>query len=292
MQQNTRRASFPIVYRNENPYPYAQGSQPNSPMVSYGSAEPPPNSATTVSSIQSRRTETPPTPLNASHILSQQSQFAAPVSSDPSATPAFQQFENNAQPMATAISPQDTYIRPPDVSQSQPISSAVIPPQPLPSVATPPQQTIPIQNAQQIPNAPSVGPFSSSVVQQMDPSTSSVSSSLNSFTDQNAPEDTSISTDTQNQTDAMEIDASEDEQEDEQESDIGPDGLRLLQICLEDLFGEPDDDGRLTCKLCLSVFILTPVQVLLIVTNIDTGIIKIFKRMPQPLLSMQPMKSW
>lgn len=186
----------------------------------------------------------------------------APASSDPS-TSTSHHVEHNVQAIATTITPQDTYIHPPDVPQAQPNSSAVISPQLVGATAH--QQNAPVQDAEQISTTSFLGPLSSSlpptaaatssVSQSSNPSSSQLVPQVNSPTDvqgQFTASSSSVSDD-QAQT-AMQVDAPEDDQEIE-ESDIGPDGLRLVKVCLEDLFGEPVD-GRLICKLCESVMTL------------------------------------
>ncbi|KAH9482789.1 hypothetical protein JR316_0004889 [Psilocybe cubensis] len=257
VQQNTRRSSLPITYHNWGPNPCVHDERRSPSAVPYASEEQLSNSATTVSSIQSSRgTATPPTPIKVSHNLAQQSQFAALVST-PSAPPA-PLTEETVQPVASTIAPQDTHISQPDMSLNQPVHSMVITSQALPSTVTPNQQVFSNHNIQEEKTTSSQNlqqdlNTSSSSVEQVDLSTSSAPINPNSSIDQSTSEVADPPSEIQNQAFVMQVDASSgvDEEEVEQESDVGPDGLRLLQICLEDLFGEPDENGRVNCKLCL-----------------------------------------
>ena len=50
---------------------------------------------------------------------------------------------------------------------------------------------------------------------------------------------------------AMEVDGGGEQEGSEDEMiEIGPDGLRLVKDCLEEIFHEPKEDGSVICKLC------------------------------------------
>jgi len=50
---------------------------------------------------------------------------------------------------------------------------------------------------------------------------------------------------------AMELDGGDEHEGSEDEMiEVGPDGLRLVKDCLEEIFHEPKEDGSVICKLC------------------------------------------
>ena len=274
------RARDPVV-SGGNPYPVLPPAQPvpvqagplhrdsKPPTVRTGSA-PLPSNTNVVN--QPPAVNLPPPPPSASSILTHTSVF--PPQSAPLSAPSPSQQE---QPPVQTISPRETYINPPSQPQAQP--SNTLPLAQQSQYVTSPPPAAPSQNIGQTEMASAVSNLSLNTPVVTEPvstsfyQSSAPPSTAASYQQQVPPQHTQVTSppvdhglqqnvpvgvaESVSQTsfvghdDAMEVDA-EGEEESEEEVELGPDGLRLVSDCLDQLFGE-SRVGQIVCPLCQSV---------------------------------------